>query len=71
MLLTNDEEIEAAKRLGGKGRAIGSFPIGTRPIDAQIFLNTGWDGLSYKVRVDCAGILSKIELPKFPKLKVG
>ena len=69
VLLANDEEREGAVRmLQQKGRAFGSFPMNYDRIKAGVFLNEGWGELSYKMRINAGGLLSKLKLPDFPKI---
>lgn len=72
VLLTTDDEIKAANGLDGqKSRAIGSFPLGWDRNRAMIYLNDGWDGVTFKFHVDLAGALSSIPLPDPPRIRSG
>lgn len=71
VLFTSDEEIKAANRVNAQGRALGSFPLNYGTIEAHVYLNEGWDGLSYKVQVDAQTIINKLELPPPPELRAA
>lgn len=69
VMFTSDDEIKAANALDGqKSRAIGSFPLGTDRTAAMVFLNDGWENVTFKFQVDFAGALSSIELPEPPRI---
>lgn len=71
VMFTTDDEIKAASGLDGrKSRAIGSFPNGTDPNEAMIFLNEGWENITFKFQVDAAGLLSSLKLPEPPRIAV-
>lgn len=70
VLLTSDDEIKAANALDGqRARAIGSFPLGYDRNAAMVFLNHGWESITYKVQIDAGGALSSIPLPEPPRIK--
>ena len=71
VLLTSDEEIETAKRLGGRARVIGSFPNTMSNADAMLFMNTDWGDMSFKVQYDVEAALYSIEIPGVPKIGVA
>jgi len=68
VLFTTDDEIAAANRVNSRGRAVGSFPHTMAPLEAQLFLNEGWDGLSYKVKINVQPMINKLRLPEPPRI---